>query len=113
MHRSRICHFVIDVSDLDTGVSFWTAALDAVEEPLPEGSSHIYRHLGLPDSNIRILLQKTDDKKRATKERMHLDLETDERRSRDKAPRNTRREPLGPPARTRIRLLGHARPMGQ
>jgi hypothetical protein len=76
MHRSRVCHFVIDVSDLDNGVSFWTAALDAAEEPLPEISSHVYRHLRLPDSEIRILLQKTEDKK-VSKQRMHLDLETD------------------------------------
>jgi len=77
MHRSRVCHFVIDVSDLDEGVSFWSAALGAAEEPLPEISSHVYRHLRLPDSEIRILLQKTDDKK-ISKERMHLDLETDD-----------------------------------
>ena len=76
-HRSRVCHFVIDVADLDQGVSFWTAALGAVNEPLPEISSHVYRHLRLPDSDIRILLQKTDDKK-VSKERMHLDLETDD-----------------------------------
>jgi hypothetical protein len=75
MHRSRVCHFVIDVSDLDQGVSFWAAALGAVEEPLPEISSQIYRHLRLPDSEIRVLLQKTNDPK-ASKERMHLDLET-------------------------------------
>jgi len=76
MHRSRLCHFVIDVSDLDQGVSFWSATLNAVEEPLPDISSQIYRQLRLPDSEIRILLQKTSDKK-ISKERMHLDLETD------------------------------------
>jgi predicted enzyme related to lactoylglutathione lyase len=76
MHRSRVCHFVIDVADLDQGVSFWTAALDAVNDPLPENSSHVYRHLRLPDSDIRILLQKTSDEK-VSKERMHLDVETD------------------------------------
>ena len=77
MHRSRVCHFVIDVDDLDEAVSFWTAALAAVNEPLPENSSHVYRHLRLPDSDIRILLQKTSDPK-VSKERMHLDLETDD-----------------------------------
>jgi len=77
MHRSRVCHFVIDVSDLAQGVTFWSAALGATEEPLPEQSSGIYRHLRLPDSEIRILLQKTDDPK-VSKERMHLDLETDD-----------------------------------
>lgn len=77
MHRSRLCQFVIDVSDLDGGVSFWSKALDAVEEPLPPQSSHIYRLLRLPDADIRILLQKTGDAK-IHKERMHLDIETDD-----------------------------------
>lgn len=77
MHRSRLCHFVIDVPDLDQGVSFWSAALNAVDEPLPEHSRHIYRQLRLPDSEIRILLQKTSDQK-SSKERMHLDLEADD-----------------------------------
>jgi predicted enzyme related to lactoylglutathione lyase len=77
MHRSRLCHFVIDVSDLDRGVSFWSAALNAVEEPVPENSCHIYRRLRVPGSEVRILLQKTSDEKTA-KERMHLDLETDD-----------------------------------
>jgi predicted enzyme related to lactoylglutathione lyase len=63
-------------SDLDEGVAFWAAALGATEEPLADISRHIYRHLRLPVSNIRILLQKTDDEK-VSKERMHLALETD------------------------------------
>lgn len=77
MHRSRVCHFVIDVSDLDRGVSFWSAVLDAAEEPVSEGSRHVYRKLRLPDSEIRVLLQKTGDAK-AGKERMHIDLEADD-----------------------------------
>jgi predicted enzyme related to lactoylglutathione lyase len=76
-HRSRLCHFVIDVDDLDTGVAFWTAALDAEEEPLSDASSRVYRRLRLPDSSVRILLQRTDDPKTG-KERMHLDFETDD-----------------------------------
>ena len=76
MHRSRVCYFVIDVSDLDQGVAFWTAALDGVEEETPETSRQIYRNIRLPDSEIRILLQRTDDRK-TSKERMHIDLETD------------------------------------
>jgi len=63
MHRSRLCHFVIDVPDLEQGVAFWSAALNATEESLPEQSRHIYRRLRLPDSEIRILLQKTGDQK--------------------------------------------------
>jgi len=76
-HHSRLCHFVIDVSDLDQGVSFWSSALNAAEEPLSNKSRHIYRRLRLPDSEIRVLLQKTNDEK-TSKERMHLDLETDD-----------------------------------
>lgn len=76
MHRSRICQFVIDVSDLDRGAAFWTAALDAVEEETSETSRQIYRRIRLPDSQIRILLQKTDDFK-TSKSRMHIDVETD------------------------------------
>jgi hypothetical protein len=75
--RTRLCHFVIDVSDLDRGVSSWTTALGAVDEPLPEISSQVYRHLHLPDLEIAVLLQKTNDKK-VSKERMHLDLEADD-----------------------------------
>ena len=76
-HRSRVAHFVIDVDDLEAGLAFWSAALDATEEPISEASRHVYRKLRLPDSDIRVLLQRTDDPKVA-KERMHLDLETDD-----------------------------------
>src|SRR5919198_670526 len=44
---------------------------------MPHNSSHVYRQLRLPDSEIRVLLQLTNDKKIA-KNRMHLDLETDD-----------------------------------
>jgi predicted enzyme related to lactoylglutathione lyase len=77
MHRSRLCHFVIDVSDLDQGTSFWSAVLGAAEEPVSGGSRHVYRRLRLPDCDVRVLLQKTGDSK-AGKERMHLDLEADD-----------------------------------
>jgi predicted enzyme related to lactoylglutathione lyase len=76
-HRSRVVHFVIDVDDLDHGLEFWNAALNATEEPVSEPSREIYRKLRLPDSEIRILLQRTNDPK-FSKERMHLDLETDD-----------------------------------
>jgi predicted enzyme related to lactoylglutathione lyase len=76
-HRSRLAHFVIDVADLGRGTAFWSSALDAVEEPLNPASSTVYRRLRLPDAEIRILLQLTADPKEH-KERMHLDLETDD-----------------------------------
>jgi hypothetical protein len=59
MHRSRLCHFVIDVSDLGQGIAFWSAGLGATEETLPVNSQPVYRQLRRPDSDIRILLQKT------------------------------------------------------
>lgn len=74
---SRVCQFVIDVNDLDQGVTFWSAALHANEELLAESSRSVYRRLRLPDSNIRILLQRTTDPK-VGKERIHLDLEADD-----------------------------------
>src|SRR5919202_2164608 len=76
-HRSRLAQLVIDVDDLDRAVAFWSAALDATEEPLSKQSRPIYRRLRLPDAEIRVLLQRTNDKK-VSKERMHLDLETDD-----------------------------------
>lgn len=75
-HRSRLAHFVIDVSNLDHGSAFWAAALDATEEPVNPESTAVYRRLRLPDSELRILLQHTTDSK-ASKERTHLDIETD------------------------------------
>ncbi len=67
---------MIDVNNLDQGVAFWSAAIDAIEEPVAAGSQHVYRRLRLPNSDLRILLQLTDDPK-TSKERMHLDLESD------------------------------------
>jgi Predicted enzyme related to lactoylglutathione lyase len=77
VHRSRLCHVVIDVSDLDAGVAFWSAALGAVEERISEHSTPIYRRLRLPDTEVRVLLQRTADPK-VGKERVHLDIETDD-----------------------------------
>jgi predicted enzyme related to lactoylglutathione lyase len=77
MHRSRVAYFTVDVDDLEAGVKFWSAALGATTEPGGPSSRHIYRKLLLADSDIRILLQRTDDVK-VSKNRMHLDLETDD-----------------------------------
>jgi hypothetical protein len=76
-HRSRVCHVVVDCDDLDRGVAFWSAALDGHEEAINPGSRAVYRRLVLPDSQIRVLLQKTDDVK-LSKERVHLDIEADD-----------------------------------
>ncbi|GAA3271359.1 VOC family protein [Dactylosporangium vinaceum] len=76
-HRSRVCYFTIDCDNLDLGTQFWSDALGAQEEELFEPSRQVYRQLRLPDSEIRVLLQRTDDVKRS-KERMHIDLESDD-----------------------------------
>lgn len=77
MHRSRIAYFTIDVDDLDKAVEFWSSALGATWEPGSPTSRHIYRKLRVPDTEIRVLLQRTDDEK-GSKNRAHLDLETDD-----------------------------------
>ena len=48
-----------------------------INKPLTENSQQVYRRLRLPDAEIRVLLQRTGDKK-LSKERMHIDLETDD-----------------------------------
>lgn len=53
-HRSRLCHIVIDCDDLDRAVEFWSAALDATEEPISEPSRSVYRRLRLPDSGLSL-----------------------------------------------------------
>ena len=77
MHRRRLCHIVIDVSDLDAGVAFWAAALGAAEEPIDAGSTHIYRRLRLPGNAARLLLQRVPETTQANSP-VHLDLETDD-----------------------------------
>jgi predicted enzyme related to lactoylglutathione lyase len=76
-HRSRLCYVVLDCDDLDSAATFWAAALGALEEPVAEPSRQIYRRLKLPDNEMRVLLQRTSDAK-VSKERMHIDLETDD-----------------------------------
>jgi len=77
VHRSRLCHIVIDCDDLDRAAAFWCAVLDATAEGVDPQSGHVYRRLRLPDSDIRVLLQHTTDQK-CGKERMHLDLEAED-----------------------------------
>jgi predicted enzyme related to lactoylglutathione lyase len=100
-HRSRVAHFVIDVGDLERGTSFWVAALGATEEPLNPESSKVYRRISLPDAPVRVLLQLTLDPK-SHKERMHLDLETD-----DVEAEVRRLEALGATRRSRQQERGH------
>ena len=74
-HLSRLCHFVIDVFDLDQGVRSGRQHSMRLRNPCLNQFAPILRRLRLPDSEICILLQKTGDEK-ASRERMHLDLAT-------------------------------------
>jgi len=78
MHRSRLCHFVIDVPDLEHGRRVLVGGAQRHRKKIvSEQSRHIYRRLRLPDSEIRILLQGRPATGRPARKRMHLDLETD------------------------------------
>ncbi len=72
---SRLCHFVIDCADLDRATRFWAAALRAEVETVNPKSTHVYRKLRIPGTDVRLLLQRTDDT-RQSKSPMHLDIET-------------------------------------
>ena len=72
---SAVCHFVIDCVDLDRASDFWSKALGAEPVPVNPKSTEVYRKLRLPNSNIDLLLQRTDDPPTAEKSRTHLDVE--------------------------------------
>ena len=111
-HKSRLCHIVIDVDDLERGLAFWSAALDAEEESVNPESTEVYRLLRLPDSQIRLLLQCTHDAKQS-KERVHVDLETDDVEAEVRRLEELGATRLGSSTRARIRFLGHVRSMGK
>jgi uncharacterized protein involved in tolerance to divalent cations/catechol 2,3-dioxygenase-like lactoylglutathione lyase family enzyme len=75
--RSRLRHFVIDCSDLDRAATFWAAALHAEHEPVDPASTHVYRKLRVPNTEVRVLLQRTEDTT-TDKASMHLDIEADD-----------------------------------
>ena len=72
----EICSIGTPASD-SSETKLWRSSRGATEDQVSPGSRQVYRKLRLPDSDIRVLLQKTDDEK-TSKERMHLDLETDD-----------------------------------
>ena len=110
-HRSRLCHFVIDVDDLDAGVAFWSAALDANEEPLPRQPP------GLPPAPPTRLRDPHPAPAHRRPERPPRSACTSTSKPTTSKPKSTPRSPrrhtLGPPTRTRLRLLGPPRPLGQ
>jgi Glyoxalase-like domain len=72
----EICSIGTPASD-SSETKLWRSSRGATEDQVSPGIRQVYRKLRLPDSDIRVLLQKTDDEK-TSKERMHLDLETDD-----------------------------------
>ena len=73
MHRSRLCHVVIDVNDLEVGAGIWAAALGTrVADTDPP-----YAMLEHGAGDLRILLLLVPEPKTA-KSRVHLDFETDD-----------------------------------
>jgi predicted enzyme related to lactoylglutathione lyase len=66
---------VLDCSDLERSAAFWTTVLGYRREPYSGGP---YLTL-VPDDGqgMELLLQRTDDR-RSTKNRMHLDLRTED-----------------------------------
>jgi predicted enzyme related to lactoylglutathione lyase len=63
---------VLDCADPETLAAFWSSALGLV----PLGSAGSYTLLGSPSGSLpKLLLQHVDEPK-ATKNRMHLDIET-------------------------------------
>ena len=71
MHRSRLCHVIIDVNDLG-GARFWAAALGArVVRTNPP-----YAWLERGAGDLRLGLQLVPEPK-TSKSRVHLDIETD------------------------------------
>ncbi len=73
MHRSRLYAIVIDCDDLDAGVRFWSAALDATVKATDEP----YASLAVDGLSLSLLLQRVPEPKTA-KSRVHLDIGTDD-----------------------------------
>lgn len=76
MHRTRLGSLVIDCHDLPAGLAFWTAAL-GVNETEGDPGTEVYVSLGHVVGGLRLLLQKVPERK-ASKSRLHLDIETDD-----------------------------------
>ena len=76
MHRSRVCYVTMDTNDLASSVAFWSAALGVDEDPVGPASAHIYARLRGGLGGVSLLFQLVPELK-ATKNRVHLDIETD------------------------------------
>lgn len=75
-HRIRIATVVLDADDLPASSAFWSSVLDA---PVATGDSANDRYvsLGTVAGGLRLLLQRVPERASA-KNRVHLDIETDD-----------------------------------
>jgi predicted enzyme related to lactoylglutathione lyase len=75
-HRIRVATVVIDATDLEEAVAFWSAALDT---PVVTGdpAQDRYVSLGQAAGGLRLLLQRVPERG-GDKNAVHLDLETDD-----------------------------------
>ncbi len=76
MHRTRVWGMVIDCDDIDAGVRFWSGALGIAARPNDDPNDP-YVALAEPVGGLRLLLQRVPEPK-ASKSRLHLDIETDD-----------------------------------
>jgi uncharacterized protein involved in tolerance to divalent cations/predicted enzyme related to lactoylglutathione lyase len=76
-HRVRACYLTLDVHDLPRQVAFWNGALGGHQADVSPGSGERYAVVGFPGSSMRLLLQVVPEVKTG-KNRLHLDLETDD-----------------------------------
>jgi predicted enzyme related to lactoylglutathione lyase len=65
---------VLDCAALDRAAEFWCAALGYVASPKEQGSGPYWVLLPADGDGIELLLQQVPESKKATKNRMHLDL---------------------------------------
>lgn len=83
MHRSRLCAILIDckTADIDEAAHFWGEALGRSIDPTHPGSRGNYLMLDTPPDEPMVQIQRVEHASR-----VHIDIETDLRRS-SSAPR--------------------------
>ena len=69
MHRSHLCHFVIDIPDLDQGVSFWFWSATPTPPKSPCSSKTATSTVGSVYRRYASLWKTSNEK--IVKERMH------------------------------------------
>jgi predicted enzyme related to lactoylglutathione lyase len=72
---TRVAHATVDCSDVELVARFWSAALG---RPVERGEDSTYAYVGAAEEPVRLCVMRTPDRK-AAKNRVHLDLEADDR----------------------------------